>query len=144
MARLTGHGSAARRRIPGTTPTVETVSLERLRPRALLSALSILLAVYLIGTNLVGVDIIGTVTSANPLWILVALGAFALSYLGAAWGLVGFVPETVPLFRVFTAQVALGFVRLIAPSTLGIAALNTRLLVRMRIPLPSAAASVVV
>jgi uncharacterized membrane protein YbhN (UPF0104 family)/tRNA A-37 threonylcarbamoyl transferase component Bud32 len=123
-------------------PSVETISLERLRPRALLSALSILLAVYLIGTNLVGVDIIGTVTSANPLWILVALGAFALSYLGAAWGLVGFVPETVPLFRVFTAQVALGFVRLIAPSTLGIAALNTRLLVRMRIPLPSAAASV--
>ena len=48
-------------------PTVETISLERLRPRALLSALSILLAVYLIGTNLVGVDIIGTVTSANPL-----------------------------------------------------------------------------
>ena len=123
-------------------PSVETISLERLRPRVLLSALSILLAVYLIGTNLVGVDIIGTVTSANPLWILVALVAFALSYLGAAWGLVGFVPETVPLFRVFTAQVALGFVRLIAPSTLGIAALNTRLLVRMRIPLPSAAASV--
>jgi uncharacterized membrane protein YbhN (UPF0104 family) len=123
-------------------PSVETISLERLRPRVLLSALSILLAVYLIGTNLVGVDIIGTVTSANPLWILVALVAFALSYLGAAWGLVGFVPETVPLLRVFTAQVALGFVRLIAPSTLGIAALNTRLLVRMRIPLPSAAASV--
>ena len=123
-------------------PTVETVSLERLRPRALLSALSILLAVYLIGTNLTGVDIIGTVASADPLWILVALVAFALSYLGAAWGLVGFVPETVSLRRVLTAQVALGFVRLIAPSTLGIAALNTRLLTRMRIPLPSAAASV--
>jgi glycosyltransferase 2 family protein len=123
-------------------PSVETISLERLRPRVLLSALSILLAVYLVGTNLVGVDIIGTVTGANPWWILVALVAFALSYLGAAWGLVGFVPETVPLRRVFTAQIALGFVRLVAPSTLGIAALNTRLLVRMRIPLPSAAASV--
>jgi uncharacterized membrane protein YbhN (UPF0104 family) len=123
-------------------PTIETISLERLRPRVLLSALSILLAVYLVGTNLVGVDIIGTVTSADPWWILVALGAFALSYLGAAWGLVGFVPETVPLGRVFSAQVALGFVRLVAPSTLGIAALNTRLLVRMKIPLPSAAASV--
>lgn len=123
-------------------PSVETISLERLRPRVLLSALSILLAVYLVGTNLVGVDIIGTVSNANPWWILVALLAFGLSYLGAAWGLVGFVPETVPLRRVFTAQVALGFVRLVAPSTLGIAALNTRLLVRMRIPLPSAAASV--
>ena len=123
-------------------PSVETISLERLRPRVLLSALSILLAVYLVGTNLVGVDIIGTVTNANPWWILVALVAFGLSYLGAAWGLVGFVPETVPLGRVFTAQVSLGFVRLVAPSTLGIAALNTRLLVRMKIPLPSAAASV--
>ncbi len=123
-------------------PTVETISLERLRPRALLSALSILLAVYLVGTNLVGVDIIGTVANADPRWILVALVAFGLSYLGAAWGLVGFVPETVPLGRVFTAQVSLGFVRLVAPSTLGIAALNTRLLTRMRIPLPSAAASV--
>jgi glycosyltransferase 2 family protein len=123
-------------------PTVETVSLERLRPRVLLSALSILLAVYLIGTNLVGVDIIGTVTASNPLWIMVALAAFGLSYLGAAWGLAGFVPETIPLRRVFTAQVALGFIRLVAPSTLGIAALNTRLLTRMKIPLPSAAASV--
>lgn len=123
-------------------PSVETISLERLRPRVLLSALSILLAVYLVGTNLVGVDIIGTVRNADPWWILVALVAFSLSYLGAAWGLVGFVPETVPLGRVFTAQVALGFVRLVAPSTLGIAALNTRLLVRMKIPLPSAAASV--
>lgn len=123
-------------------PTVETVSLERLRPRVLLSALSILLAVYLIGTNLVGVDIIGTVTASNPLWIMVALAAFGVSYLGAAWGLVGFVPETIPLRRVFTAQVALGFIRLVAPSTLGIAALNTRLLTRMKIPLPSAAASV--
>ena len=123
-------------------PTVETVSLERLRPRVLLSALSILLAVYLIGTNLVGVDIIGTVASSNPVWILVALIAFGLSYLGAAWGLVGFVPETIPLRRVFTAQVALGFIRLVAPSTLGIAAVNTRLLTRMKIPLPSAGASV--
>ncbi len=122
--------------------TVETVSLERLRPRVLLSALSILLAVYLIGTNLVGVDIIGTVSSSNPVWILVALIAFGLSYLGASWGLVGFVPETIPLRRVFTAQVALGFIRLVAPSTLGIAAVNTRLLTRMKIPLPSAAASV--
>jgi uncharacterized membrane protein YbhN (UPF0104 family) len=121
---------------------VETISLERLRPRVLLSALSILLAVYLIGTNLAGVDIIGTVTSSDPLWIVVALIAFGLSYLGAAWGLVGFVPETIPLGRVFTAQVALGFIRLVAPSTLGIAAMNTRLLTRMRIPLPSAAASV--
>lgn len=123
-------------------PTVETISLERLRPRALLSALSILLAVYLIGTNLAGVDIIGTVAEANPLWVLAALVAFVLSYLGAAWGLVGFVPETIPLRRVFSAQVALSFIRLVAPSTLGIAAVNTRLLVRMRIPLPSAAASV--
>lgn len=123
-------------------PTVETISLERLRPRALLSALSILLAVYLIGTNLAGVDIVGTVAAANPLWVLAALVAFVLSYLGAAWGLVGFVPETIPLRRVFSAQVALSFIRLVAPSTLGIAAVNTRLLVRMRIPLPSAAASV--
>jgi uncharacterized membrane protein YbhN (UPF0104 family) len=123
-------------------PVVATISLERLRPRVLLSALSILLAVYLVGTNLVGVDIIGTVRSANPWWVLVALVAFTLSYLGAAWGLVGFVPEKIPLGRVFSAQVALGFVRLVAPSTLGIAALNTRLLVRMKIPLASAAASV--
>ena len=123
-------------------PAVETISLERLRPRALLSALSILLAVYLVGTNLAGVDFIGIVASADPLWLLVALVAFGLTYLGAAWGLVGFVPETVPLGRVFAAQVSLGFVRLVAPSTLGIAALNTRLLVRMNIPTPSAAASV--
>jgi len=123
-------------------PPVEAISLERLRPRALLSALSILLAVYLIGTNLAGVDIIGTVRGADPWWVLVTLVASALTYLGAAWGLVGFVPEKVPLGRVFSAQVALGFIRLVTPSTLAIAAVNSRLLLRTGIPLPSAAASV--
>ncbi len=123
-------------------PSVETISLERLRPRALLSALSILLAVYLVGTNLAGVDVIGTVRAADPWWILVTLVASSLTYLGAAWGLIGFVPEKVPLGRVFSTQVALGFVRLVAPSALGIAAMNSRLLLRMGISLPSAAASV--
>jgi glycosyltransferase 2 family protein len=121
---------------------VESVSLERVRPRALLSGLSILLAVYLVGSNLVGVDILGTVAGADPFWLLVALLAAAATYLGASWGLIGFVPEHVPLGRTVMTQLALAFVRLAAPTTIAIAAVNTRMLMKLGITLPKAAASV--
>ena len=123
-------------------PAAEAVSLERLRPRALLSGLSILIAVYLIGSNLSGVDILGTVASAQPQWLLAALVAFAATYVGAAWGLIGFVPERVPLGRTVMTQVALAFVRLAAPTTIAIAAVNTRMLLKLGITLPKSAASV--
>ncbi len=121
---------------------VEAVSLERLRPAALFSGLSILIAVYLLGSQLTGVDLIGTLASANPAWFAVALLASVATYYGAAWGLIGFVPEKVPLGRTAATQLALAFVRLAAPTTIAIAAVNTRLLLRLGITLPKAAASV--
>jgi uncharacterized membrane protein YbhN (UPF0104 family) len=121
---------------------VETVSLERLRPAALFSGLSILFAVYLLGSQLTGVDLIGTLAGANPAWFAVALLSSVATYYGAAWGLIGFVPEKVPLGRTAATQLALAFVRLAAPTTIAIAAVNTRLLLRLGITLPKAAASV--
>jgi len=122
--------------------TVEAISLERLRPRALITGVSLVLAVYLVGSSLVGVDIWGTISSANPLWLLVALVASGLTYLGASWGLIGFVPEHVPLGRTVATQLAQAFVRLAAPTTIAIAAVNTRMLLKLGISMPKAAASV--
>jgi uncharacterized membrane protein YbhN (UPF0104 family) len=123
-------------------PAVETVSIERLRPTALLSGLSILVAVYLLGSQLTGVDLVGTLANTNLAWYAVALLASVATYYGAAWGLMGFVPEKIPLGRTVATQVALAFVRLAAPTTIAIAAVNTRLLLKMGIALPKAAASV--
>ncbi len=123
-------------------PAVEAISLERLRPRALVTGVSMVLAVYLVGSSLVGVDIWGTIRSANPAWLLLAVVASSSTYLGAAWGLIGFVPERVPLGRTVATQLAQSFVRLAAPTTIAIAAVNTRMLLKLGIPLPKAAASV--
>jgi uncharacterized membrane protein YbhN (UPF0104 family) len=68
--------------------------------------------------------------------------SMALSFVGATWALLGFVPERVPFWRTFGAQVSLGFVRLIAPATVGNAAINIRLLTRAGVSGPLAAASV--
>jgi uncharacterized membrane protein YbhN (UPF0104 family) len=145
---LVGRGGELLERVRDTVreraepPAVEAVSLERLRPRALITGVSFVLAVYLVGSSLVGVDIWGTITTANPLWLLVALVASGLTYLGAAWGLIGFVPERVPLGRTVATQLAQAFIRLAAPTTIAIAAVNTRMLLKLGISMPKAAASV--
>jgi uncharacterized membrane protein YbhN (UPF0104 family)/tRNA A-37 threonylcarbamoyl transferase component Bud32 len=129
-------------RTRGLPPSVEAISLERLRPRALITGVSLVLAVYLVGSSLVGVDIWGTLRSASPPWLVLALVASSSTYLGAAWGLIGFVPEKVPLGRTVATQLAQSFVRLAAPTTIAIAAVNTRMLLKLGIALPKAAASV--
>jgi uncharacterized membrane protein YbhN (UPF0104 family) len=68
--------------------------------------------------------------------------ASVLTYLGAAWGLLGFVPDKLPLRRVFVTQVALAFVRLVAPSTIGASAMNVRMLTKSGISAPAALTSV--
>jgi uncharacterized membrane protein YbhN (UPF0104 family) len=130
--------------LSGGPPAEEPSDLriERLRPRALLTALSAIVAVSLVGGQLAGVDVLGVVRSAQPLWALVAILAFAATYVGAAWGLLGFVTETLPLRRVVVTQVSLSFVRLLAPTTLGATAVNLRMLTRSGVSAPAAATAV--
>jgi uncharacterized membrane protein YbhN (UPF0104 family) len=73
---------------------------------------------------------------------LLALGLSALTYLGAAWSLSGYVPDRLRLRPLVLAQLAGSFVTLVTPAAVGGAALNIRYLQRRKVPAAVAAASV--
>jgi glycosyltransferase 2 family protein len=120
----------------------EAIRVERLRPLSLLTGLGVVFALYLIGTQLAEVPLGSLFSRVQWGWVGAAIVSMAVSFVGAAYALLGFVPERVPFLRTFGAQVCLGFVRLIAPATVGTAAINIRLLTRAGVGGPLAAASV--
>ncbi len=121
---------------------LEPAPIERFKPQTLLTGAAALLALYLVTTQLADVDILAVLSEADWRWMLVALAATALSYVGATWALLGFVAEPVPFIRAFAAQVSLGFVKLVMPTTVGSAAVNVRLLTKANVPAAAAGAAV--
>jgi glycosyltransferase 2 family protein len=121
---------------------VEPVPIERFKPRTLLTAIAAVFAVYLVGSQLGSVDFLGVLREANWMWMLAAVVATVVTYFGATFALLGFVAERVPFWRAYATQLALSFVRLIAPSAVGNTAVNIRLLTRSGVAAPAAAASV--
>ncbi|MFW6090957.1 MAG: flippase-like domain-containing protein [Actinomycetota bacterium] len=121
----------------------ETVRLARIRPLSLVTGLGAAVGVYLVGTQLTDVGEIGRIlAAADWRWLIVAVIAMALQYVGATFALLGFVPERVRFDHALGAQVTLSFVRLIAPATVGITAINARLLTKAGVGGPLAAASI--
>jgi uncharacterized membrane protein YbhN (UPF0104 family) len=120
----------------------ETIRIERLRPLSLLTGVGAVAAVYLVGTQLADVPFAGLISRIQWTWVPVAVVSMAASFVGATWALLGFVPERLPFWRTFCAQVSLGFVRLVAPATVGTAAINIRLLTKAGVAGPLATASV--
>lgn len=125
----------------GWTPE-ESIRVQRFRPLSLVTGVAAVAAVYLVGTQLAEVPFGQIVAQADWRWVFVALLAMGVNYLGAAFALLGFVPERVPLLRTVAAQVTLGFVRLVSPAAVGNAAINMRLLTKSGVSGPLAAASV--
>ncbi|MBD0291945.1 MAG: flippase-like domain-containing protein [Jiangellaceae bacterium] len=118
------------------------IRIERVRPLSLLTGLGAVLAVYLVGTQLAEAPVGTLLSQVQWGWVALALVSMAVNFVGAAYALLGFVPEHVPFWRTYGAQVCLGFVRLAAPAAVGTAAINLRLLSRAGIGGPPAAASV--
>jgi uncharacterized membrane protein YbhN (UPF0104 family) len=122
--------------------TVEPAPIERFKPQILFTAIASVVALYLIGSQLSQVDLLSVLREANWVWMLAALAATVLTYFGATFALLGFVAQRVPFWRTYATQVALSFVRLVAPTAVGNTAVNIRLLTRSGVPAPAAAASV--
>ncbi|GAA3937400.1 hypothetical protein GCM10023085_18470 [Actinomadura viridis] len=118
------------------------IRLERFRPRTLLSIVALTLAAYIVIPQLSSVDPVRLVAGASWWWVGVALGAAAVTYLAAAFMLMGFVPERLPLGRTVLVQVAASFVKLVAPAAVSGVALNTRYLQRSGVRPGPAVASV--
>ncbi|MCW2911350.1 MAG: integral rane protein-like protein [Actinomycetia bacterium] len=127
---------------PDDVPEVPPVQLERIRLRTLVTLVATVLAGYLLIVQLGRVNFATLLSQANPLWILVALGLSALTYVAAALSLSGFVPGRLNFIRTMLAQLAGSFVTLVTPAAVGGAALNIRYLQRNKVPPAVAAASV--
>ncbi|WP_331753125.1 flippase-like domain-containing protein (plasmid) [Streptomyces sp. NBC_00637] len=121
---------------------VEPARLERIRPRTLVSIVAGAFAAYFLLSTLTQVSFVDVIAEANWYWVAGALLFSALTYVAAALGLLGFVPEKVSFARTVLAQVAGSFVKLVAPAAVGGVALNTRFLQRAGVRPGLAVASV--
>ncbi|WP_298324659.1 lysylphosphatidylglycerol synthase transmembrane domain-containing protein [Haloactinopolyspora sp.] len=120
----------------------QPVRLQRLRPLSLLTGVGAVFAVYLVGTQLSDVSFTQLWAQTDWRWLFVSVVLMFTSFIGAALALLGFVPERVPFWRAVGAQIALGFLKLVTPSTVGNVTINIRLLTKAGVAGPLAAASV--
>jgi glycosyltransferase 2 family protein len=118
------------------------VRLERVRPRSVVTLIASLVAGYLLLVQLGRVSLLSTLKAADWRWAALALVLSAVTYLGAAWSLSGYVPGRLKFGPLILAQLAGSFVTLVTPAAVGGAALNIRYLQRRKIPAAVAAASV--
>ncbi len=135
---------AVRKRLLGATQrdVVTPVQLERIRPRTLVTLIAGVAAVYLLAGQLASVHLSTLLRSANWRWSIAALGLSAVTYLGAAWSLSGFVLERLSLARTCLVQVAGSFITLVTPAGAGGVALNIRYLRRGGVSAADSAASI--
>jgi glycosyltransferase 2 family protein len=120
----------------------EPVRLERFKPLSLVTGVGAVVAVYLVGTQLVDISFAELWEQTNLAWLVPAVAFMFLSFVGAAFAILGFVPEKVPFPRTLGAQICLSFLRLVAPSTVSNVAINIRLLTKAGVTGPLATASV--
>jgi len=135
---------ALRQRLLAAVPggEVAPVQLQRIRLRSLVTLVATVAAVYLLAGELARASLGHVTRAADWRWGLIALALSAVTYVGAALELSGFVVERLNFVRTLLAQLAGSFVTLVTPAAVGGAAINIRYLQRRKIPAPVAAASV--
>ncbi len=132
-------------RPPGAprTVSVEPQPLEQVEARQVLTLAALALAVYLLIPQLADVTgVWSSIRHADWLWALGALAASALTFLAAAIGLLGAVPQRLPLLLTTAAQLAGAFVNRIVPARMGGMATNLRYLQKRDVDLAVATASI--
>jgi undecaprenyl-diphosphatase len=129
--------------IADTTGT-EPAPLERLvrvRPRTLVMIAALTGAFYVLLPQLANVDDSFTaLRSANFAWLALALVFSGLTYVGAAIGLMGGVPQSLPLVSTIYTSLASSFVNRVTPANVGGMALNVRYMQKAGVA-PAAAVS---
>jgi len=126
--------------VPGGEVT--PIQLVRLRPRTLVTLVASVAAIYLLAGELARASPGSVLRSADWRWGVAALALSAVTYVGAALSLSGFVAERLNFRRTLLVQLAGSFITLVTPAAVGGAALNVRYLQRRKIPAPVAVASV--
>ncbi|MBN1092869.1 flippase-like domain-containing protein [Blastococcus sp. TML/M2B] len=134
-----------RRALAGPDGTVAAAPrLERFSVRTILTVAASTVAAVLLASQLSQVSVVDELRRADPLWLLVALGGSALTYVGAALALIPFVPVALSLGRTTLVQVSSAWLTLVTPPTVGHVGINIRYLQRAGLAVGAAAASVAV
>jgi len=135
---------ALRKQLMGAAPQpgVPPVQLERVRLRSVLTLVATIFAAYIVLGQLGSKNFGHVLKHSDWSWVLVALALSAVTYLGAAWSLSGFVLEKLRFARTFLAQLAGSFVTLVTPAAVGGVALNIRYLTKSKVTPADAASSV--
>jgi glycosyltransferase 2 family protein len=123
-------------------PDPAPVQVERIRLRTLVTLVAVVFAAYILAGELARTSFSHLFLHANWHWTIVALGLSALTYVGAALELSGFVLERLKFARTFVTQVACSFVTLVTPAAVGGAAVNIRYLRKAKVAPADAVASV--
>jgi uncharacterized membrane protein YbhN (UPF0104 family) len=106
----------------------ELVEVERIRPRAILSIVAIIVAGYLVVGQLSSVDLVTVFSQARWRWVPLVLLASALTYVAAAVSLMGYVREKLSFARTALAQLAASFAGFVTPPAVGGLTINVRYL----------------
>ncbi|WP_040492299.1 lysylphosphatidylglycerol synthase transmembrane domain-containing protein [Ilumatobacter nonamiensis] len=108
---------------------VEFVALERANRKTILMVVVLALATYFLFPQLADLPgIVDQVEDANWGWTPLIILASAFTYVGAAMGIAGSIPDRLPGGPLFMASVASSFASKLAPAGLGGMALNVRFL----------------
>jgi len=142
MRDATGCVNEVRHELLGDGGTVTTTQLQRFRWRTVFSAVALTVGAYLLVGQISGVNILGTLSRANPGWLAVAVLGSAVTYVAAAENLAAFVPKRLSIWRGFCVQLATAFVGLALPPTVGHVAVNARYLHREQVDDSTIAAAV--
>jgi uncharacterized protein (TIRG00374 family) len=122
---------------------VEPAALQRIRPRTILTFVALGLAFYLLIPQVASVSHVWSkITNADLTWVLWAIVASVLTYVGATFGLMGAVADHIPIFGTFGAQLAGSFVNRITPARLGGIATNVRYLGKQGVNMVAASSGV--
>ena len=94
----------------------------------MLTTVALIAAAYVLVGQFSHVHLLGTLGSANPAWIAVAVLGSAVTYFAAAQNLAAFVPKRLHPLRGSLVQLSTAFVGVAMPPTVGHVAVNARYL----------------
>ena len=129
---------------PAAGPVASATSRAASGPLRVLAAGAVAASVAVLGRQLAGSNFLAVLSHVRWVDLAVAVGFMAVSMVAGAYNLIGFTPRPLRLGDTVLAQLAVGGLRLIAPSAVSTPAVASRYLMRVGASGPEALTTVAV